>query len=37
MTHDQLQWALYGFCAGVFVCGVISDLLVLAQWWRARA
>jgi len=37
MTHDQIQWLLYGFCAGVFVCGITYDLVTLYDWWRARA
>lgn len=34
MTHDQLQWALYGFCLGVLVCGITFDLVNLYQWWK---
>ena len=37
MTHDQVQWALYGFCAGVLVCGLMLDLVTLYDWWRATA
>ena len=37
MTHAQVLHALLGFCAGVFVCGIIFDLLALMQWWRAKA
>ena len=36
MTHDQIQWALYGFCVGVFVCGITADLLALVRRWKIR-
>lgn len=36
MTHDQVQWALLGFCAGVFVCGVVFDLVRLYEWVRGN-
>ena len=34
MTHDQVQWALYGFCLGVLVGGITFDLVNLYQWWK---
>lgn len=37
MTHDHIQWALYGFMAGTFACGITADLIALWDWWRARA
>ena len=33
MTHDHIQWLLYGFCAGVFVCGLLIDVISI---WQVR-
>jgi hypothetical protein len=36
MTDDHIQWLLYGFCAGVFVCGLLIDVISLWNLHEAQ-